>query len=362
MKLTFGMATYEDPQGVYYTLQSFRLHHERPQDTELLVVDNAKVPNGATQKICRSVGARYLHAPRATGTSAPRDLVFREGKGEVVVCVDCHVLLAPHAVDAILCHFDERTTPDLVQGPMLYDSFNGHATHFDPVWRKKMWGTWARAWKSPSGEIFACRETSDRQVAYVDTFGNDTKVDALNCHLFPADLGWAGHEQRLARMGHTAPEKFFNIKMQGLGLFAMRKTDWPGFNPNFRGFGGEEGYIHEKVRQRGGLTVCVPSAKWVHRFRYNKGDTPSAADEKIPYLATIEDRVRNYLLGHLELGLDAAPIIRHFADGLSADKLKNIIKDVYRVHRAGLAGHSGREADRPGQETARDGENAVVSA
>ena len=49
----------------------------------------------------------------------------------------------------------------------------------------------------------------------------------------------------------------FEITMQGLGLFACRRDAWPGFNPAFRGFGGEEGYIHEKIRQRGGETLVL---------------------------------------------------------------------------------------------------------
>ena len=53
----------------------------------------------------------------------------------------------------------------------------------------------------------------------------------------------------------------FDIPMQGMGLFACRRAAWPGFNPGFRGFGGEEGYIHEKFRQAGGRTLCLPFMK-----------------------------------------------------------------------------------------------------
>ena len=50
----------------------------------------------------------------------------------------------------------------------------------------------------------------------------------------------------------------FEIPMQGLGLFACRRAAWVGFNTRFRGFGAEEGYIHEKTRQHGGRTLCLP--------------------------------------------------------------------------------------------------------
>ena len=50
----------------------------------------------------------------------------------------------------------------------------------------------------------------------------------------------------------------FDIPMQGLGLFACRREAWPRFNPAFRGFGGEEGYIHENFdAQAAGRSASV---------------------------------------------------------------------------------------------------------
>lgn len=54
--------------------------------------------------------------------------------------------------------------------------------------------------------------------------------------------------------------------MQGLGIFACRRDVWPGFNPRLRGFGGEEGYIHEKFRRAGG-----PAARGMSRTVKNRG-------------------------------------------------------------------------------------------
>jgi hypothetical protein len=48
------------------------------------------------------------------------------------------------------------------------------------------------------------------------------------------------------------------IPAQGMGVFACRKNNWLGFNPKFRGFGGEEGYIHEKYRKNGKQVICLP--------------------------------------------------------------------------------------------------------
>jgi hypothetical protein len=75
----------------------------------------------------------------------------------------------------------------------------------------------------------------------------------------------------------------FEIPMQGLGVFSCRKGAWPGFNPMFRGFGGEEGYIHEKFRQAGGRCLCLPWLRWTHRFGRPAG---------IGYSLTVEEKLR----------------------------------------------------------------------
>ncbi len=93
--------------------------------------------------------------------------------------------------------------------------------------------------------------------------------------------------------------------MQGLGVFGCRRAVWPGFNPRFRGFGGEEGYIHEKFRQKGGRTLCLPFLRWMHRFSRPMG---------VPYVNRWEDRVRNYMIGFRELGLPTAGLEQHFQE------------------------------------------------
>ena len=99
----------------------------------------------------------------------------------------------------------------------------------------------------------------------------------------------------------------------------MRKAVWPGFNRLFRGFGGEEGYIHEKVRQQGGRTICLPWFKWVHRFGRPKG---------VPYRLVLEDRIFNYIIGHQELGLSLRPLIEHFKEKVSPEVLASVIAET----------------------------------
>ena len=141
IELTIGMATYNDYDGVYFTLQALRLYQDLSQ-TELLIIDNYGCPH--TQRLVEEVpGARYIRATDVVGTAAPRDLLFKEARGDAVLCCDCHVLLAPGAVARLKQFYREHPDcADLLQGPMLYDDGKRVATHMDPVWRTQMWGRW----------------------------------------------------------------------------------------------------------------------------------------------------------------------------------------------------------------------------
>lgn len=260
------MACYDDFDGVYFTIQSLKMYHDM-RDVEIVVVDNFGCDftrdfiNGWTRN------ARYIPYVGVTGTSAPRDLVFHEARGDVVLCVDCHVMLMPGSISKLQKYYENKPhCKDLIQGPMMHDDLIGYNTHFDPVWRDHMWGTWA-----------------------TDQRGSDINGQP------------------------------FEIPMQGLGLFCCRKDAWLGFNANFRGFGGEEGYIHEKFRQAGRRALCAPWLRWVHRFSRPYG---------VPYPLQIEDRIRNYIIGHTELKLDIKPIFDHFKTYVPGKKLIDIATEA----------------------------------
>lgn len=254
--LTIGMSTRDDYDGVYFTVQAIRLYHsEILSDVEFLVIDNN--PTGRCAKALKDLenwapNYRYLPYRSRQGT-AVRDLVFREATGEFVLCVDSHVLFPPGS----LARFIEycRSHPDsddLLQGPLLGDDLQLMGTCFEPKWSYAMYGLW----------------------------GMDDRAKDLN----------------------SPP---FEIEMQGLGVFACRREAWPGLNPRLDGFGGEEGYIHEKIRRAGGRNLCLPFLLWMHRFNQPLG---------IPYGVGYSDRVRNYLIIHAELGLDPTPVISHFTE------------------------------------------------
>ena len=267
-RLTVGMACYRDFDGAYFTVRSLCRHHpEIIQRIEILVVDNCpelpERPPGyqgvhtASERIRdlmgRIPGGRYIPFGDVVGTSAPRDLVFREARGDVVICIDSHVLLDPLALSKTVEWLDAN--PDfhgLFHGPMLMDN-DDPVTHMEPIWRDRMYGTWATAGDfDPSGP--------------------------------PRD-----------------------IPVHGLGLFGCRKADWLGFNPGFREFGGEEGYIQEKYRQAGRQVLLFPWLQWSHRF----------ADSAASFPVSPRARIRNYVIGWAELGLDLDPIREHFFGGPS---------------------------------------------
>ncbi len=267
-KLCIGMATYDDYDGVYFSAQAIRLYHpEVADDTEIMVLDNhptGKCANDLKVLDSKIKNYRYIPVVEKTGT-AIRDMIFENANADYVLCIDCHVFIEPGSIKKLIDYFDVNPQcNDLLQGPMYSDNLKDLSTHFKPVWNKGMYGIWG----------------TDQRAEHVD-----------------------------------AP--VFEIPMQGLGLFACSKESWPGFNKKFRGFGGEEGYIHEKFRQAGGKILCLPFLRWMHRFARPMG---------VPYPINWQDRIRNYLIGFTELGLDTQPIIEHFNDHLNESVTADVVK------------------------------------
>lgn len=240
------MATYDDFDGVYFSVQALRLYHEicKSKEVEIIVIDNN--PEGSHGKSIQSFknwvpNLRYVPFTNKKST-AVRNEIFKNAAGKYTISMDCHVLFLPNAIDSLLEYYSENTNcKNLVQGPMIYDNLNGYATHFKPTWGGDMYGQW------------------------------DTNKEECE-------------------KGEP-----FDIPMMGLGTFSCETKNWLGFNEAFRGFGGEEGYIHEKFRINGGRSLCLPSFKWIHRFERPNG---------VKYPLALEDRVWNYFVGWLELHKD----------------------------------------------------------
>jgi hypothetical protein len=262
--LTIGMATFDDFHGVYFSIQALRMYHKEVMDeVEILIIDNN--PDGLHGKQVKNFSGwapnvRYVPEKEWVST-AVRNVIFEKAQGDYVMSMDCHVLFEEGSLKRLIDFYKENPdTKNFHQGPLVYDNLTGTSTHFDPVWREQMYGIWAN-----------------------DPRGADQNAEP------------------------------FEIPMQGLGVFTCKKDAWLGFNPLFKGFGGEEGYIHEKFRQAGHKALCLPFLRWVHRFGRPDG---------VKYPLTLDNKLRNYFLGHMELGLDSEPIIEHFKKWTPEENLR----------------------------------------
>ena len=275
-KLTIGMCTYDDFDGTYFTIQSIRMYHsEVLDDIEFVVIDNnpdskqgKELKEFLEDKVSNST---YIPFTEYTGCGL-RSKLFEYANAPAVLCIDCHVLLESGSLKKLIEYYDENAeTKDLLQGPLVWEKLNTISTHFDKTWRASMWGTW----------------------------------------------------QTHKTLGKNPDEEPFEIPAMGLGLFSCRKDAWLGFNEHFREFGGEEVYIHEKFRQHGRKTLCLPFLRWVHRF-YRPGGPP--------YKLSNKSRIRNYLIGHMELKIPLDEMIEHFeSEGkMDTDEMKELILDAMK--------------------------------
>jgi glycosyltransferase involved in cell wall biosynthesis len=270
-KLTIGMATFDDYDGVYFSIQAIRLFHpEIAKDVEFVIIDNN--PTGPCSTELKKLEApipnlRYIPAGDMVGSTI-KDRVFSEANGTYVLCMDCHVMFVPGSLRKLLEYFEANpNTNDLLHGPLVYDDLKSLSTSWNTQsWSAGMLGKW-----------------------HTDQKG----IDA-----------------------NSPP---FEIEAQGMGAFACRREAWPGFNKRFKGFGGEEVYIHGKFRQRGDRALCLPFLVWLHRFGRPMG---------APYPNVWEDRVRNAMIGFNELGWSTDAMVAHFQELLGKEVADRIIVDV----------------------------------
>lgn len=271
--LTIGMSTFDDFDGVYFSVQALRLYHEilNKIDYEILVIDNnPESPHGKEVKsfIQNWTNGKGVYIPYTNKTSTSvRNEIFKNAKGKYCISIDCHVLIKSGGIESLIKYY--HNNPDcknLIQGPLIYDDLNNYSTEFSPVWRDHMYGVW--------------------------------------------------HTNKKG-MESNQP---FDIPMMGLGLFSCETKNWLGFNELFKGFGGEEGYIHEKFRLNGGRNICLPQLGWVHRFGRPNG---------VKYRLSLDDRIWNYYIGWLELKKNPndpmiTNITEHFKDKIPKETLQNI--------------------------------------
>lgn len=256
VRLTIGMASYDDFDGTFFTIQSIYSYLSAELDVsyEFLIIDNN--PRGEIAQALKQFAeimpnTRYVAYDHIQGTAAAKNQVFVHAKGEIILCLDSHILLMPGSITALLEYFSSHPdTENLVQGPIL---INDHRLYFSCMadkWFNGFYGEWCIEDASES------RQSEDRE-----------------------------------------------IKMQGMGAFACRKDAWPNFNTRFRGYGGEEGIIHEKFERLGRKTISLSGFVWLHRF-----SPPSL----ISYENLWKDRIRNLSIGFDETQMKGRGLIPHY--------------------------------------------------
>jgi hypothetical protein len=262
--VVFGMCVYDDTDGAIFTIESIILHHKIKNPYRITVANmNPLSPQGELlKKFCTINGLEKIvdyYEPENRGTSS-KNFIFESAEEEsIVICMDCHVLFPQGALQAAIDYIEKQTEPILVQGPLIDKLGNIQSTHWKKTWGGGMLGQWA-----------------------------------------------------LDKEKLTTNEAF-DIESQGTGCFAAQKEHWLGYNPMFKGFGGEEYYIHEKYRKNGYRAVCLPEFKWWHRFDRVKP----------PYPINYSDRIHNYIIGFTELELEheILPMIEHLKSFLSMDTI-----------------------------------------
>lgn len=272
--LTIAMATYDDFDGVFFSIQALRMYHDicNTESVEYIVLDtNPSGEHGkAVEHYLKSLQGKGKYIPKTSGqiSSFNKYETVDHASGKYVLIIDCHVLLQQNAIERLLLYYHKnKNCKNLVQGPLLYDDLENVSTHFDPRWSGDMYGVWATNPEYKKG--------------------------------IP-----------------------FEIEMNGMGLCSFERKNWPGISKHFKGFGGEEGYIAEKFRQNGGKNICLPQLGWNHRFGRPAG---------VKYRLTLEDRIWNYFIGWLELKRDRNdPMIKgiydYFKDRIKKEQLDLLLE------------------------------------
>ena len=269
-KLTIGMANWEDVEGAFWTLTSIRQYHVKAErtDVELLVIDDMPEKQQDLENVCNNSGARYVHHSKNKGPAHAKDSVWEHAKGEYVLLVDSHVLLAPCSVQYIIDAIDsDLIGKDLWTGPLLNERGHMIASELLPEWRGQFFGVW-----------------------------------------------------------HTDPElpkiKIKEIEGHGSAYTLMKREHYPYFSKHFKGFSAEELYIHQKVRNNGGKCYVHLDLGWVHRFYRSK---------PITYSLTLNDKFHNYLVASYEMGWSIKQCCEYFAKNLPAEQHKSVMDGVKAI-------------------------------
>ena len=153
--LTIAMATYDDFDGVFFSIQALRMYHDicNTESVEYIVLDtNPSGEHGkAVENYLKSLQGKGKYIPKTSGqiSSFNKYETVDHASGKYILIIDCHVLLQQNAIESLLLYYHKnKNCKNLVQGPLLYDDLENVSTHFDPRWSGDMYGVWAISTKS----------------------------------------------------------------------------------------------------------------------------------------------------------------------------------------------------------------------
>lgn len=264
-ELSVVIPTRDDPV-VWATIQSLLIHHaDAMADAEIVIVDNSPLAKKARELAAhckQDKRLKYHWLPGPVSSCLYKEAGIRLATGRVVIVCDSHVLFHLSAIRRLLDHFRaDPDSKDLLMGPCFAGEGRAQGTN------QMLYA--GEPYKLPQGCVvrhgYVCR--GQALGAWVkDPRGSDPDGEP------------------------------FEIMQQGTGAFAFIRERWPGFHPSMTGFGGNETYLMERIRQNGGKILCAPWFRWTHDFMNS---------DRHNYPRPYELTVRNYLVGAAALGNDA---------------------------------------------------------
>lgn len=332
-KLSIGIAHHNDFDGAYFTIQDIRKElvfngrRDLLSKIEFVIIENDKTSKHAEElkdfcainlSLDKSLNYNIVSV---NGTASVKDEIIRNATGDFVLVLDCHVLLCPtlNVIERLFDFMEKNPdSDDLYNGPLVHDNMRGLSTHYKNIWRDSNWGVWSTAFKCKcSNCYFDIDSDLEREDIEVNCITSGKKISSCsNCGaVLPVtknDLNKKLSSKEILPVGLNSEEAMFEIFAQGTGCFFVRRESWLGYNKNAFGFGGEEGYIHEKYRKNGRKTYCLPFLKWLHRFN---------RVEDVKYPLKLEYKLRNYILEFTELNLDLCPLHKHFVEDNGFDEI-----------------------------------------
>jgi GT2 family glycosyltransferase len=222
------------------------------------------------------IDARYEPWAEVLGTAAGKMACFGKASGEWVLCLDSHVILTDDSVRKLYEFIRSprnRFSGNLHYGVNLADDHRGYFSHLD------IWG--------PEGQPL---------IGDDGVFGN-----------------WRSDPRAKSAAG-----KPFDVEGGGGWCFFARRDAFlsVGFHHLMRGFGGEEGFLAERFRRAERRVLCAPFVRGIHRYARLSGDQ---------YFVTVEEKLRNHVIGWCDLGFDLEQLRAVWAGRLPAETVDAVI-------------------------------------